>query len=265
MVYYYSEGKENKFLTMKRFLYFICLLTLCLSPRSAACADDEMTMTDQVKVSDEMINVLVKELLSLFPINSQKEYFSDPAEDLYSDDGPNTVIQIGTDRGKQHVALYTNTDTVKDHTAYVPIDTGYFTDFQFSMDVTVDDVFPSGEGGCFIGFTNYGITAFNEKQDPVSVSLVLNSKGTEVYAKHKYQNTGDHYQVNTNSRMMSKLTVIHLRNHTYLFVDGVYAGQFHDGKDGPFRLIYGSYVYANGETASCYFDNLLIKKVSSEW
>lgn len=223
---------------------------------------EQQIMTDTIRISDEMVNVLVKEIQTLFPIMSQRDYFTEPRPDVFSDDDENTVIRIGTDRGKRSIVLYTNTDTVCDHNGFSTIDTAYPTDFQLSLDVTVNDAYPSNLASCFVGFTDYGVSAFTQEQDPVMVTLFTTGLGHEIYARHHYSDTGNRYPVNTSKRTTSKLTVIHLRRHTYVFVDGVYSGQFHDGKSGPFRLIYGATVLANGEDADCSFDNMMIKKVS---
>jgi hypothetical protein len=62
-------------------------------------------------------------------------------------------------------------------------------------------------------------------------------------------------------RNQKKMTIVRLTGQTFFFVDDVFVSQYHDGKNGPFQLVYGTTVFANGETTSCSFDNLIVRKV----
>jgi len=110
-------------------------------------------------VSEEMIEVLTHNLENFFPITRKKEFFSMQEEYLFSDVGPDTIVRIGTESGRRRITLFVNSDSVHDCSAIEAITSEYPRDFQLIMDVTVNDAFPRGEGGCFIGFTNSGDVA----------------------------------------------------------------------------------------------------------
>ena len=245
---------------MNRILRLLCLcfVLICVSPVFA----QEETAADPYTVSDEMTAMLSANLDNLFPLNSQKYNFMTPAEALYSDVGPRTVVRKKTGEGKRNILLIANADGVHEYLAYDGIDTAYPSNFMLTMDVTAADVFPQDQGGCFVGFTNQGVTAFSADDGGVAVNLVINGKTAELYIKEIYADAGRRISLGEMARESSKLSIIHLMGHTYAYINGKYMGQFHDGIKDGFRLIYGSAVYGEGDTAECIFDNLLIRKVS---
>ena len=214
-------------------------------------------------VSEEMLDILINNLDRFFPITSLKEYFTEAVPVEYSDDGPDTVIRIGTNLGKRNILIFANADFVHDHSGFSRIDDLFPDNFQLTMDVTVNDVWPESKGGCFIGFTNYGVSAFSGTEGAEMVTLLTDGNEAELYVKNKAVDSGIHYSMGSITRNPSKLSIIHLTEHTYVFLNGQYAGQYHDGKSGPFQLIFGAAVFADGDTAGCTFDNLVLRKLSN--
>lgn len=218
-------------------------------------------LTDDLPmVSEEMVKVLIDNLDNFFPISSQRQIFVNPEEALYSDVGKETVVRMGTEMGKRNILIFANADSVRDYSGFTKIDDAYPTDFQMTMDVTVEDVFPGSEGGCFVGFTNYGISAFSGETGALMVQLYSDGKNAGLFVKRSGAPSGEHVVISSNVRKTVRLSILHLTEHTYMFINGNYAGQFHDGKSGPFQLIYGATVFANGDTANCTFDNLAVRK-----
>ncbi len=248
---------------MKRLMMLLILLFIAgnfvypvYAQEKAGPAEDPRT------VSEEMIEVLTSNLENLFPLNSLKKNFMEPAEALYSDVGPGTMVRTETENGKRKILLLANADGIHDHMAYETIDEAYPNDFQLTMDVTVGDIFPESRGGCFVGFTNDGVSAFSGAEGSITVSLLIDGLTAEIFITDPDTDSGAHIPLGELVRKTSKLSIIHLTGHTYVYINGNFMGQYHDGKKGGFRLIYGSAVFPEGDTADCTFDNLLIRKVS---
>ena len=246
---------------MKKMPLFIAALFLLLTlPVRAEGGDSSVSdpMWD-TQVSDDMLEILNSNLDNLFPIISMKEYFNPYHEALYSDDGMETVIEIENDQGKRNIRMFANMDYIHDHLALEAIDEVYPKDFQLTMDVTVRDTWPLEQGGCFVGFTDYGVSAFAKAK---TIALVSDGKNTEIYARNKSASAGKHYPLETRGKATMKLSIVHLTGHTYVYIDGKYAGQLHDGLEGPFRLIYGAALFTEGDSAACTFDNMVLKLLS---
>lgn len=240
-----------KKLVISLILMIMLLLTL---PGSA----EETSGYNDRKVSDEMIEILSANLDNLFPITVERHYFNEPGQPLYSDDGSESIIEILNDHGKRYIRIFANTDYIHDHFATEFIDLAYETDFQLTMDIEVKDTWPMGQGGCMLGFTNYGISAFSDAE---TIAVVTDTKNLEIYHKNHEDDAGTHYMLETRGKSPIKLSLVHMTGHTYVYVDGAYAGQLHDGLHGPLHLMYGSVLFSDGETAWCSFDNLVIRKL----
>ena len=242
----------------KLILLFLCIVLFCFDIPSAECGKDD------VIINDQMIEILTGNLSTLFPISSQKQNFMTPAEALYSDVGKETMVRMETESGVRNIAIYANADSIHDYSGVTTIDDAYPTDFQFTMDVTVRDIYPDAQGGCFIGFTDYGISDTPGHSDAEMIALSIDGLSAEMYVKKYEADSGSHYSLGEMVRNASKLSIVHLMGHTYVYINGRYLGQYHDGKTGGFQLIFGSSVYKDGDTASCTFDNLQIRKVSNQ-
>ena len=239
-------------------LSLILMITLLLTYPGYA---EESSDSHDRKVSDEMIEILSQNLDNLFPITVQRHYFNEPEQPLYSDDGSETIIETYSDHGKRYVRIFANNDYIHDHFAvdFIPYD--YQTDFQLTMDIEVNDAWPLGQGGCMLGFTNDGVSAFSDAE---SIAVVTDSRNLEIYHKNKADDAGTIYMLETRGKSPIKLSLVHMTGHTYVYVDGTYAGQLHDGLNGPFRLMYGSVLFNGGESAWCTFDNLVIRKLEKK-
>ena len=84
----------------------------------------------------------------------------------------------------------------------------------------------------------------------------------EIYAKNRDLDAGEHFTLGTGGREKDRLSIVHLTGHTYVYIDGTYAGQLHDGLEGPFRMLYGVALFTEGDSAYCTFDNMVIRKLS---
>ena len=213
-------------------------------------------------VDQTMLDILNANIRNIFPITSQKVNFGEFEEPWYSDVGQQTVVRIGTEFGKKNIILYANADSVHDYLAYHKINDAYPSDFHMTMDVTINDAFPDKQAGCFVGFTNYGITAFKEADAPTEVVYLINGQESDIFTKGHFAASGTHHIVADTPRRSGKLTIAHLMGHTFVYVNGSYVGQYHDGMKGPLQLIFGAAVFSEGDTADCTFDNLVIRKAS---
>ncbi|MBQ6504588.1 MAG: hypothetical protein IJI57_11820 [Flexilinea sp.] len=247
---------------MEKLVVAFLLILMLLAPLAVSAdgggPDPERT------VGDDMIEILNNNLDNLFPITSIKEYFNPYHEALYSNDGMETVIEIENDEGKRNIRMFANADSVHDHLAYEFIDEGYLKNFLLTMEVTVRDTWPKGQGGCFVGFTNYGVSAFHGYDGAHVVALVSDAKNMEIYLKNHDLDAGEHFPLETRGKETAKLSIVHLTGHTYVYLDGNYAGQLHDGLEGPFHLLYGTALFTEGDSAACTFDNMMLKRLGSE-
>ena len=239
------------------FVSLLLILSVCL-PVSAQGEDPAAGP----EVKQTVLDILNGNINNIFSITSQKENFGEFEEPWYSDVGPQTVVRTGTEFGKKNIILYANADSVHDYLAYSKINDAYPSDFHMTMDVTINDAFPNKQAGCFVGFTNYGITAFKKEDAPTEVIYLINGQESDIFSKGHFDDSGTHHIVAETGRRSGKLTIAHLMGHTFVYANGSYVGQYHDGMKGPLQLIFGAAVFSEGDTADCTFDNLVIRKVS---
>ena len=224
--------------------------------------EEAESLNDPNRISDEMVEFLSSNLGNIFPLQSLKESFVTPVIPVYSNLGTDTAIQTRTREGEQTIRLYVNTDGVHDYTSTITVNAGNLKDFMFSMDVRIEDAFPLDQGGCFIGYKDDSVTAY-ANENAALVALLANPRGVEFYRKANQADAGTHTQISENGQYSYKLTIMRLTGLTFAFIDGKFAGQFYDRVEGPFQLVYGSAVFKDGDTASCSFDNLAVRKVNN--
>ena len=209
---------------------------------------------------DDMIDVLSKNLENIFPIRGLEDAFNTPMVATYSDVGPATAVQISNQEGMRNISLYANADLAHDYNVVTKLNAGNLQNFLISMDVRINDVYPSLQGGCFIGYTNESISAI-QAEEIKTVSLLVDGQGAEFYIKGKEEDSGSHFQISGTKRDSYRLTLIRLTGQTFAFIDGRFAGQLFDDAAGPFQLVYGTALFSEGDLAECSFDNLVIRKV----
>ena len=209
---------------------------------------------------EDMIKVLSMNLDNIFPIKGMEDAFNPPMIAAYSDVGPATAVQTSNQDGMRNISLYANADSVHDYSAVTKLNAGNLQNFLISMDVTINDVYPSQQGGCFIGYTNESISSA-QAEGMKTVSLLADSQGAEFYVKGKEEPSGTHTRISEIKRNKYRLTLIRLTGQTFAFIDGTFAGQLYDEAAGPFQLVYGTAVFSEGDSAECSFDNLIVRKV----
>ena len=122
----------------RKLLLIILLLQMQFASIGVSFADQSSTETvnkpiAEVIVSDDMLRVLSEKIDDIFPITVQKEFFDQPAQDLYSDVGRETMVRIGTDEGVQNIILFVNQDGIHEYTGGVDISGSYQTNFMATM------------------------------------------------------------------------------------------------------------------------------------
>ncbi|MBR6090188.1 MAG: hypothetical protein IKP86_09665 [Anaerolineaceae bacterium] len=253
---------------MKKYLFVLLLITILL-PSAVILADEEGSVVSDfdvnMKVSDDMINILMENLENLFPITVMRDYFNDPVDPYYTNEGSRSVTEYYNDMGIRNIRMFANADQITEHVSREIVNSVYVTDFMLSVDVTVNDTWPQGEGGCFIGFTNYGVSAFSGDDGAMMISLISDGKNSEIYAKDHYSSSGSHFPINSRGMEKMRLSILHMAGHTYVLIENNYAGQLHDGIEGPFRIMFGTALFKNGDSVSCSFDNLVLRKMGRKW
>lgn len=215
-------------------------------------------------VSLDMMLLLIKNLEDIFPITSELETFAQTKPAVFSEITPDMIVRALSENDKRELALFANADGIHDRLAADPMKLEYPSNFQLTADVMVTDVFPNDRGGCYVGFTNDDILGKTDNDDEQTILLLLTGQYIELYVRKNGDDSGIGYYVAKSENTNVRLSIIHLMEHTYLFVDDVLMGEFPDGASGPFQLMYGPMVFADGDTAACSFDNITVRKVTNQ-
>ena len=209
-----------------------------------------------------MIKVLSDNIDNIFPIRGLEETYTYLEPVMYADIGSETALRTIVIDGKRTIHLFANPDSVHDYVYMNRINSGYLQNFLLSMDITVEDVFPSDQAGCFIGYLNEQ-SASRKEEPETDILLVVDGDGAGFYKKTADNEHGTFTRISDVPRSTYHLMLIRFTGQTYAFIDGEYTGQFQDSNTGPSQLVFGNTVYANGETAVCSFDNMLVRKVNN--
>ena len=210
----------------------------------------------------DMIKVLSDNIDNIFPIRGLEETYTYLEPVMYADIGSETALRTIVIDGKRTIHLFANPDSVHDYVYMNRINSGYLQNFLLSMDITVEDVFPSDQAGCFIGYLNEQ-SASRKEEPETDILLVVDGDGAGFYKKTADNEHGTFTRISDVPRSTYHLMLIRFTGQTYAFIDGEYTGQFQDSNTGPSQLVFGNTVYANGETAVCSFDNMLVRKVNN--
>ncbi|MBR6090028.1 MAG: Ltp family lipoprotein [Anaerolineaceae bacterium] len=210
-----------------------------------------------------MTEILQNNLDNLFPIRALEEKFTTPQQPSYSDMGPETSVQMTNQDGLRTYILFANADSVHDYNYVVPVNSGHMVNFMFSMDIVINDVYPKGQAGCFVGYINE--FAASRKEEEAAVTLLMaDGNGVGFYHKTAGEDAGNFTRISEDKGNKYTLTIMRFTGQTYAFLNNIYIGQFAEPLEGPFRLVYGSSVLRDGDNASCSFDNLSVRKVNNQ-
>ena len=226
--------------------------------------EEPVVLEENTMVSNEMVSILDKNMDNIFVLRGLEEKFTTPMTLVYTDVGPSTVVETSNQDGVRNVTLYANADAIHDYTAVTKLYAGNLQNFFISMDVKINDVYPSNQGGCFIGYINESVSANSDEIK--TIGLLINKQGGEFYIKERNSDSGEHIpltEIRDYSLATTKLTLVRFMSQTFAFVNGKYYGQLHDDLTGPFQLLYGIAVFNEGDITECSFDNLFVRKVSN--
>lgn len=208
-------------------------------------------------VSSEIAEIIQNNRDNLFPISLVKNIFSEQVDEVLSHVGENSIMRIVTEYGQQDIDLFVNTDSIHDLFGKINFDGEYPENFEISVNVTVRDVYPKKRGGCFVGFTDNGMT---KSPDTDEFLFVFDGNSGMFYNKKGGNDAGEVLFEEPLSEKTARITISHLTGHTFVFINDICVGQYHDGKYAPFRISYGVMTFADGKTACCSFDDLDIRK-----
>ena len=209
-------------------------------------------------VSSEMVEVIQNNRGNLYPINLVNDNFSDQVDAILSYPRPDSVMRVVTEYGRQDIDLFVNTDLTHDLYGKINFDGEYPENFEISADVTVRDVYPKKRGGCFVGFTDNGMT---KSPDTDEFLFVFDGNSGMFYNKKGVNDAGAVLFEEPLPEKKARITISHMTGHTFVFINDICVGQYHDGKYAPFRISYGVMTFADGKTSCCTFDDLVIRKV----
>ena len=228
----------------------------------AAPTEIPATVPDTAEVSEQMIDTLTENLDNIFVLRSLEDAFNSPMPAQYSDVGAATVVDISNQNGMRNISLYANADNVHDYSSVTKLNTGNLQNFYFAMEVRVNDIYPAGSGGCFIGYTNETTSAVQEEEIK-TIGLLVDGSNAEFYIREAGADAGEHNRITLSAGHSYNLILIRFTGRTFAYINGHYAGQYNDELNGPFQLVYGTTVFSDGDNALCSFDNLNIRKVTN--
>ena len=211
------------------------------------------------EISEEMVGVISGNLDNIFPLSAKKEGFDLPVGESRGDLGPATAMIAGTADGTRNFFFYANADGATNYNYEEKLNTGSLKNFCYSIDVTVNDLYPEGEGGCGVGYVNDAL-GYTTDTEVLSTGLLV-SDAVYLETHHKDERPHEFVKLASLDKNEVRLTIVRLMGETFFYADDEFIGQFHDGKQGPFQLFYGMEAFRNGEAAECSFDNIEIRKV----
>lgn len=228
----------------------------------AAPTETPTTVPGIAEVNKQMIDTLTENIDNIFVLRSLEDAFNSPMPSQYSDVGAATVVDISNQNGMRNISLYANADNVHDYSSVTKLNTGNLQNFYFAMDVRVNDIYPAGSGGCFIGYTNETTSAVQEEEIK-TIGLLVDGSKAEFYVKEGDADSGEHNRITLSAGDSYQLILIRFTGRTFAYINGNYAGQYNDELNGPFQLVYGTTVFSDGDNTLCSFDNLNIRKVTN--
>ena len=209
-------------------------------------------------IDDAMIELITENRGNLFPVSSIKYWYTLPVDAYLTTAGEDSVVRVIIENGRQEVVIFVNKDGIHDHIGSVNIDSEYPDNFEINVDVIVNDAYPKQQSGCFIGFSDPFAAA---SESPFAAALLFDGQTAGIYSKEAENDSGIFTPLMETKSNEVKMSFVHLFAHTMVFINDKYAGQLHDGKEGPLCMIYGAMTLKDGDTANCSFDNLTIKKI----
>ena len=209
-------------------------------------------------VNSDMVEIFRNNRGNLYPINLVNDHFIDQVDAILLYPSPDSVMRVVTEYGQQDIDLFVNTDLIHDLFGKINFDGEYPENFEISADVTVRDVYPKKKGGCYVGFTDNGMT---KSPDTDEFLFVFDGNSAMFYNKKGGNDAGMVLFEEPVSENKARITISHMTGHTFVFINDICVGQYHDGKYAPFRISYGVMTLADGKTACCSFDDLVIRKV----
>ncbi len=237
---------------MKRLcILFFCCFALWLNSAASVRAEE---------ISEEMIGVITENLDNFFPLNTKKETFDLPVGESRGNIGPATALITGTSDGTRNILLYVNTDGQTGYLYEEKLNTGNLKNFYYSIDVTVNDIYPAGEGGCGVGYVNDSLGYSTDSEIMSAGLLISDAVYMEIHDKGSGEKTLTRVAPLENNEI--NLTIVRLMGETFFYADETFVGHFHDGKQGPFQLFYSTEAFSSGESAECSFDNITVRKVN---
>ena len=237
---------------MKRLIFvMLCCIMLALSSALISSAQE---------LSEEMAKVVSDNLDNFFPISSINEAFETKNPAVRGNIGPETATETSTQNGTRNMLLYSNPNGITEYLFIEKLNAGNLKNFYYEMEITLNDLYPTDGGGCYLGYINEFIPGLSAEEEVESTSLVVSD------AVYMEKRAGDSAQgIRTKLADLEgnriKLTIIRLTGETLFYADGELIGVNHDGKTGPFQLRYGAIAFTNGEVTDCSFDDMAVRKV----
>ena len=231
------------------FLLLCCMLFMTCGILSVSAQD----------LSEDVVRAVTENLDNFFPITTLWEKFDRKAPSIFGNLGTETATETNTN-DTRNMLLFVNPDGLSTYVFWEKVNSRNSKNFCFSMDVTVNDIYPPQESGCFIGFINDAPSSSAEKE-PLQTTMIVISDAIYMETQTEDGSLTDRNKLADRQGPQVNLMIVRLTGETLFYVDGEMVGQYHDGKSGPFSLRYGTVAYSHGEAAECSFDNLSVREV----
>lgn len=255
----------------KHFTLIICLLVLPILIVSVCLAEEEPSPD---------IESLIGEIDSHFTRHGFFDSFNGVLQRKYNYYDNHAVWFMENYRGANRIRFYADPEEEITRTAFCFPEIGRVTDFLLSVELTLNDTFPADSNGCVIGYLNDPSYAAPEDTSRY-LSFRVTREGITIdllpYGGEKSESVSfvdlpvripnDQTDANTGSPVYDEfgagktmsLDLVRMGQEVLLFVDGEFAGNYHDENVGPFYLYYGAILNGNGMSADCSFDELNVR------
>ncbi len=216
------------------------------------------------EVSPEKVQWIYDHYEDLFTLKSYEMVFTQTSPiqfNSYEDGSANGRQESG---GIEREVYYAGEEISMTGSGY-RTDFPHVKDFYLSFNIAVNDIYPSGKGGCAVGYTNSPLV---NKEDSMDVLLSLGDTILAYAGGGKYQykdqpiplsNVKDYVRDNS----MKKVEIIRMLGTTFFFVEGKYVGQYADGLDSQVMPAYGVKSVVGAEVVACQFSDLFVRQFSA--
>ena len=199
---------------------------------------------------------------SIFPIRVAENEFNYSTDKYYYRPRSSAGSDIQVGDGFWKINIYGNSDPMNSYNSRSMILSGSSRNFFLSVDVEAKDIYPADKAACAISYTNRLNTDVRTES---SLTLYIGDRyrveksSPDAVATVEFNETAETNRINKKT----KIIIMRIFGYTLFFADDVFLGQAMDDFEDPMILAFDAVLFPEGESASCKFDNLMVRKMIS--